>query len=258
MLVATFVAFLAAANSLSSAATFTITTADGTGADSAIINTGGSSSTTNYGGDNNVTIKFLHNIYGITGSAIWSQKAYLRFDLDAAGVSAAVDTASLDLDFIAVNNLGQPRQVNVFGLTDGHGDENWLENTITWSNAPANDVNSVGGAYTTPGTAGVTSDAIFLGTYDMAAGNGVHSLSNQNLVDFLNADTNGIVTFILTASGIDAADVNQQIVTKEGVGDPYNLGNIPTLNVTTIPEPASVALFAAGLIGTIVRRRVRM
>ena len=121
-----------------------------------------------------------------------TRKGYVRQSISPDDLP--VKSAQLDIMLSLVDDVsdyfGHTQYVKVYGLTDQSLD-NWDPSTTTWSTAPANDTSST--------YAPDLSKAVFLGDITVApsdeAGD-VKSLSNQNLVSFLNSDTNGLVTFI--------------------------------------------------------------
>ena len=247
---AAFLAF--ALLSTGHATPYTYTTADGNGADTMIAfdqrfpNT---TDDTNYGTYQFPGVKDLTGLLGTTTppNAVWTQKAYVRFD--TTGLAGTVTDASLDIDFLALG--GSSGVINVFGLADGLAGETWAESTITYNNAPANDLTSGGGSYITPGTGGVVAtDAAFLGTLTVGASDGHYTFSSTALVDFLNADTNHLVTFILTAA---TSGNNMQFYSKENAAS----ATYPTLAVTAVPEPSTYALTLGGFAMLIGLRNIR-
>jgi hypothetical protein len=118
----------------------------------------------------------------------YARKGYIRFDVSSLASTVTTATVSFTL-----SSAGSALDLNLYGLTDETQD-NWDSATTTWSTAPANDTGSASGVIALE----TTLIATFSG--DVAAGD-VLSVSNQNLVDFLNADSNGKVTFILCRNG---------------------------------------------------------
>jgi hypothetical protein len=135
-------------------------------------------------------------------------KSYIRFDVSS--LSDAAGDAELQLQ-VSLNNSGGGSKsapnvlhFNVFGLHDGHAGENWIEGDggtdnrppgeITWANAPAND---------TAGNDIDTAQATLLGTFEVPALNAatnavIIKFASEALNDFVRADTDGRITFILT------------------------------------------------------------
>ena len=214
----------------------TITTADGNGADT-YVRLGQPNN--NFGGATQVVIKDANN-----GST--TRKGYLRFDLSSITQEAL--QAGLTLD-ISTNNQGgnngtipaEFQNVQVYGLTDESLD-NWNEGTIDFDNAPGNQAgDGLNGSLTT-----------LLGTFnveDNAGGSVI--FANQNLVDFINADTNGLATLILRRNG-GSGSANLGFASKEN-----STLNAPRLDVVTeaVPEPATATLALLSLGGLMMRRK---
>ena len=124
-----------------------------------------------------------------------NRKGYLGFDI-ASFQGKRFEKAELILS-IEPSDLGFATLVPdsgflVYGLSDESGDS-WDEATMTATNAPANDLTQADRHLPVPGK------TVLLGRFDIAQGvnRGNRTLSGQALVDFLNSDTNGIVTFIV-------------------------------------------------------------
>lgn len=128
------------------------------------------------------------------------RKSYMKFDLASTGV--AMDAALsfvVDSDNIT-GGASTFANIGVYGVKDSAGLDGWAEVSITKVNAPANDL----------GVNGFTTNATFLGNIAVNnANNGgsVLTLSSQALIDFVNDDTDGKVTFALNLnieSGVNA------------------------------------------------------
>jgi ferric-dicitrate binding protein FerR (iron transport regulator) len=121
----------------------------------------------------------------------YDRKAYFAIDL-AALKGRKVTDARLILTF-APTGMGFASEVpdatfTVYGLTDERLDE-WDEQKVRWRDAPAN-------------WAGASLDpekVLKLGTFTLAQGqqSGTRGVEGKALADFLNADTNGLATFIV-------------------------------------------------------------
>lgn len=239
-----FVAIAAAATmgfgTLAGAATVSITTADGNGADT-YINTGSDTLRgTNYGSNTLVTTKLSSGDYA---TQTVNRKAYARFDLSGYTLSA---TPNAVFKFSTVGWNGTAT-FEVYGLNDGNAGENWSESGTNWNNAPAN-----GGAAATSNTFDSTA-ATLLGnfTLDASTDGTVGTFSSAALDAFLLGDTNHLVTlmFLRTTSGIS---LNTSFASKERGGFAP-----PTLQVDTIPTPAALPAGGAllGLVALKQRRR---
>lgn len=233
--------------------TITITTADGVGADAYIENMTGTRRNNNYGGVNVVQLKNA-GPDPTENNQYLSRKTYLRFDLDAIG---PLETEIAWLELTASSSTGSEYAFDVYGLLDGHAGENWIETgsgSITWNNAPGNDPDSLGGV--------LGDDTVYLGQFSTAGHTPgqVLQFGSPELVDFLNADTDGQATLILTrfTHSDDYFDHSNAFYSKEGslaaMGD-YSLA--PRLMVYAIPEPSAFVLSLFGVLFLACTRRGR-
>jgi hypothetical protein len=138
----------------------------------------------------------------------------MRFDLSEVGT---VSTATLTLDRL---NANSPTTVYIYGVDDGvTGEADWDESTITWSNAPANATGSANG---------MTASATQLGSVLLTSQDSSLVFANQDLVDFLNDDSNCRATIVITGS---TDSIFNSFYTKESAYDP------PELTVTYTGSP---------------------
>jgi hypothetical protein len=129
------------------------------------------------------------------------RRAYLRFGLPSMEKEVASATLKLVLRFQNFTNAIY--NINVYGLNDGDAGENWTEGTgetgvtgstppnpIVWNNAPQNNAD---------GANGFLSGATLLGSFTVIADTvgTEYTFSSSSLVTFLNADTDGLVTFMM-------------------------------------------------------------
>ena len=154
-----------------------ITTAHGNGADASVIGENNGSQNNNYGSDTVLTAQ------DYTAASSWL--TVLRFDIsDSPDV---ISGSMLDLTRFSTFNTGNYR---IHGLNDGENADNWGESTITYMNAPGLTF------------AGVGRDDVDLTKAPLlgmgSAATVSQSFSGAALDAFLNADTDGLVTFILT------------------------------------------------------------
>ena len=210
-----------------------ITTGQGLGADTFVQQ---GSATTNFGSSTDLTIK------GGTGTT--TRKIYLRYDLSSLAGTDALG-AALNFDVTLNNGGGTPAgpaedfTVEVFGLLNGDPDELWNEATINWNNAPAN---------TTDNNL-VLAEVVSLGSFIVPASVAPYGVmfSSAALVDFINADTNGVATFILRRSAGGSANLI--------FGSDESSANAPRLSLlVAVPEPATGLL---GLLSAMVLARRR-
>ena len=186
--------------SVGTAGAIDITTADGNGADTYV---------QNRWLDDNHSVE--HDMIGWDwwyedeGRMLW-YKMYFRFD-----VSSLTLPLTTNFKLTCATGDGQfPRGTSVWGLNDGDPGESWVEEELTWNNAPANDTTSYA----------LLSNATSLGDFntprlqypDPDAMGGTGDLCGDALNDFVNADTDGLVTFIILSPG------------ETGEGDTYHNG----------------------------------
>lgn len=114
------------------------------------------------------------------GGDLDANKSYVQFDLSA--VKGTITGATLTIYAISGG-----KSYNVSGLNDGV-DETWSAGTIDWFSAPGND--------TTSGTALNASQTVSLYSVSPTVADGA---SSGDVTAFVNTDTDGLVTFILTA-----------------------------------------------------------
>jgi len=148
-------------------------------------------------------------------SGAFHQAAYWRFDLaslDLVNNYATDAVATLSQTFFGIGD-GR-RLINVFGVRQALGADNWIESGqgfATWQTAPGNnDFGQLGNPVTSQ----------FISTFLL---NNVNfnlnnqpdktTFAGQRLVDFINQDTDGRVTFL--AKRVDASNDGQSWFTKE-------------------------------------------
>jgi hypothetical protein len=219
--------------SMGQATVINIPTSAGSGAD-AMIDGNGSHATTNYGSLATSGYRFLDS-----GGTNRNERTYLRFQLP--NDIDTVNSATITLYKVDTNTI---KTVELHGLTNESLD-NWVETSITFNAAPA------GTAFTTRQPDGADSDLLSNQGISSGANATVVLNNSANMVNFLNGDTNGLVTFIL--SDADNSFAYSEFATKENV----SVGAFaPTLNLdyNPIPEPASFATIGLGIAAFAVRR----
>jgi hypothetical protein len=167
-----------------------ITTNDGNGADTHVRSSwaGNNAANMNYGSSTIVGIK---RDTALNGN---NRKGYLRFDLSS--IATPIEDATLQLVYAGRSGdpPANPSTYYVFGLNDGHAGELWDESTITWNNAPGNNTSSTNGFIsdqtTLLGTVSVLISQINVGD--------VIEFTSPELIEFLQNDTNGVVTIMLS------------------------------------------------------------
>ncbi len=226
------------------AALITLTTADGNGADSFVRGgfgidpgSGGTFRSTNYGGSELSAVKFIQSGSGGGGLTIdydnsFTRAAYFRFDL--SGIGGTITGATLSLNLRATE-LGNSVPIVFNTIADGHAQDaapgagGWTESGLTMENSglladPAGLIQAINtSGFTVPGTPGPTVGPVIDWTH-------------SGLVPRLNADTNGLVTFVLIGAPLlSGRGVN--FWTKENTVGAL----IPTLSLTVEPDQVAVA-----------------
>lgn len=167
-----------------------ITTARGNGADSYV---DGKSANANNGTASSLIAK---------GST--DRKSYFRFDI--SGIQKPLKFASLEMTLTAAKE----RTPAFYGLNDGstagggHLGENWGETAITWNNAPGHtNIYAVveGTGTANGGECRFLQSVEYYTTISATANVARVVLSGDTLLDFLNDDTDGLVTFVVTCGG---------------------------------------------------------
>jgi len=226
-----------------------ISTADGNGADGWISNDAQSSS---YNSDKVHNTTGMHARYA--GTSARFRATYIRFDISSITGTVGAD-AQLQLG--QTYTKGGNKTMHVYGLVDGDAGELWSETTLCYDNAPGF-LPAPGG--NNLGQYAIDSRLVLLGTF-VITGTGssgatltppVQFLTDPAtlpLADFLNADTNNVVTFVLiNAAGTASNNSENRFASKEDA----NAWAAPTL--VFVPEPATLALLGLGSLISLRRR----
>lgn len=195
---------------------------------------------TNYGGSTTLQSR---NDGGSAQSKTKDLFAYMSFNLSS--LTTPVTDATLTLEFTAGSF---DYAFEVYAIPDGGTDEFFDESTLT--------LNTAADAYTGPVNAGTEGSLErggleLLGSFMAPPQYGPVSFTSTELVDFLNADTNDRVTFILYSTYQTGAAAGTFASREHG-----SLAG-PTLDLNAIPEPAAASLLLGlgALAVTLSRRR---
>lgn len=240
-----------------------IPTSFGFGADTHINFGSGSNNNNGASVANGVQEAFAGSNTTNTDSA-FTARPFLRFDLGGLPNGVITDAhITFAARFVTNRNI----TVEMLGLQDGHaqdaapGSGGWDELTLTRNNAPAST------AFTTtvgreqlhteiPLTAGDPAPTFV--TFSASAGT-----FKDDLIDFLNADTNGFVTMMMVSQNPSLAPLPSfSFWSKEGEASGETAAVAPTLSITietavAMPEAATAIILAFGVfaIGAFRRRR---
>ena len=199
---------------------------------------------TNYGSSTTLQSR---NDGGSAQSKTKDMFAYMSFDLSS--LATPVTNAQLMLEFTAGSF---DYAFEVYAIPDGGTDEFFDESTLT--------LNTAADAYTGPVNAGTEGSLErggleLLGSFMAPPQYGPVSFTSTELVDFLNADTNDRVTFILYSTYQTGATAATFASKEHG----SLAGPTLDLSASPIPEPAAASLLLGlgALAATLSRRRRR-
>lgn len=186
-----------------------ISTAIGNGADTYLSNDDNSGPAANHGSEGSMHLR--------EEDGVRMRHLYLRFDISS--LSGDLTGATITLNGTTVN---RNRPLDFYGVVDGATGgqgENWNETTVSFSTAAGIDPATPLGAeptFTTEATpawvAHTTGSALGLNT----------TVASTDLDNFIAADTNGLVTFIVTLAETDNNSESFYFDSKDGSGTaPY-------------------------------------
>lgn len=182
-----------------------------------------------------------------------AMKGYMRFELPT------------DIDYVTSATLTLTRQVagawsptyDIYGLDDDLIENDWLEinsarnpgepytRGLTWNNAPAND-KTTANSFLAADSSMLSSFAVVGYNHGGSAGD-TYSISGANLVNFLDVDSDGNVTFMIARNSGESTSLDV-FGTKE-------TGTAAMLSLTYEPVPEPISLALLGLGGLLIRRK---
>jgi len=165
------------------------------------------------GGEQNILVKAeeLANNYERLG--------FVRFD--TSGLTLPVQSAALDLTF---NNVGGDYSFRILGIDESSPDEGFDESALYWDNSDIADNSNDG--YD-------NSKVTNLGDFSLLSTDSSVSLSAQAITDFVNADTDGKVAFLIRR--LDEDSPVSSIASKENTS---LVG--PELTIATSPDATTL------------------
>ena len=173
-----------------------------------------------------------------SGKLRWS---FVKFDLSS--ITETITGVKFEIQDTGVGGHHGSQEHTVYGLITG---ENWSEATLNYTNAPAKSGNTIDMA----GVYGGQALSVFdydSNTQPIVAA--IDQTAGGLAVDFINADGDGIITFIIART--ETPDDNGIAwATKESA---YSGVAQPLLTVYTVPEPATLVLLGLG--GLVLRKR---
>ena len=172
------------------------------------------------------------------GANVNDRVAFIDFNLS----SITADVANARIDLVVINPGVSGTDTDAFRLefvADGNANENIDEATFSKGTTTIEDgsddliVNDdIGG---------------FIGNFTLSASSTTATVDTVELVDAINSDTNGVLTLVLRRTS------NNSSVASFASRNNSTLA-APTLTLTLVPEPASLALLGLGTLCLLGRR----
>jgi hypothetical protein len=190
----------------------------------------------------------------------YSKKAYIEFDISSHGEQ--VHQAELRLHVLPGEDVVGDADDRLwtfalYGLHESYklneSYDTWLQMALRWDNAPGND-DELGGAFLTQCTTLLdtfTIDGVGDGEIITLTGD-----DGSELIQFLQSDTNGRVTFLI---GRSTPGQLGRLTTHRFASAEYDPPDGPlgqdAPQLTILPEPATISLFCLGAVALLRRSR---
>ncbi|MDF3129766.1 PEP-CTERM sorting domain-containing protein [Kiritimatiellaeota bacterium B1221] len=200
----------------------------------------------NYG--SNLTIATKYDGTGQNASRV----GMIRFDIGTFSGTASNSSFSIYLEGMDVQyEVDGNHQFRVYGVNDGNHDDLFNEDTLTFTTSNSNGGVAEWDGWNKINLASVT----YLTTLSLESDDvgTMVSFSNSALDNFINADTNGTVSFVIQREELNVSV--DQFRSSEGAAYASALATAPTLVV--VPEPSSLLLLLGGFAASalLLRRR---
>ncbi len=194
----------------------------------------GSFAAQNFGSDANLLVKN----YGTNGD--WTRKTYIAFDLSTINSSDTSSALNLRTAGYLGTYSGGLHTFNVYGSAGS----SWSESGTTFNNAPGN----AGSTFAT-----LSAPMSLLGTFTISSAqvaSSAISFSSSQLQTLVNSNLGGSITLGIARQTVESTGntIVHRFVSDEGADG-------PSLDVAPVPEPATMAVLAIGLLA--IRRRTR-
>lgn len=189
---------------------------------------------------------------GVTDSNTTDRVSFLTFNLSAQ--TRPLDSAALQISVDTASGVPANFVIQVYGIPDNGANENFDPTTLTFANNGY--TNGLNTSVANDGTDNNVNDsaltllATFTGPATAGNGGTTFTISSPDLLNFLNADTNGIASLILTTPTQTSGTYSTPTFASS---ESASTALRPALVVT--PEPTALAVLGAGACSLVARRR---